>query len=564
MRKLWIVLVLALLFPFVSIAQANVEKLESIKVYFRQGSGNLELDYMGNEASLEQLADLLKPYLIDVTKDNAKGEGRVHISSSISPEGSSAINKHLVDKRAKVIADWITEKFNVKIGYVVESMGVDWGALVKFVDASAEVPNREQVRTILNDTTIDREAALKRLDGGVSYRYLYNKIYPTLRYAAASTEIWYATDIDITSESPLNFTAEGGNGTITFTKDINDFVVPTASCDADWITDIVATSNDLTFKVAPNGVAVPRSSVITLVCYNKHHQVVVNQEAAKIVFDTTSENPAYVGANAGRDTITYRTNQPDVRPTASCDADWISDIVVDNGKIFYNYATNKVSEPRSAVMRLECFDKSNEVIVHQSAAEPKPECARPFYMSLSTNMLYDVLAVPNIRAEFYVGKNFSVGADWMYGWWNNDSRPFYWRIYGGQVFARYWLGKAAHNKPLTGHHIGLYGQIFTYDFLVGGHGYMGGVPGGTLWDKMNYAAGVEYGYSLPIARRLNIDFTLGLGWMGGVHYEYIPLDGHYVWQSTKRQNWIGPTKLEVSLVWLIGCSNYNKKKGGKR
>ena len=96
MRKLWIVLVLALLFPFVSIAQANVEKLESIKVYFRQGSGNLELDYMGNEASLEQLADLLKPYLIDVAKDNAKGEGRVHISSSISPEGASAINKHLI------------------------------------------------------------------------------------------------------------------------------------------------------------------------------------------------------------------------------------------------------------------------------------------------------------------------------------------------------------------------------------------------------------------------------------------------------------------------------------
>ena len=38
---------------------------------------------------------------------------------------------------------------------------------------------------------------------------------------------------------------------------------------------------------------------------------------------------------------------------------------------------------------------------------------------------------------------------------------------------------------------------------------MGGEPGGTLWDKGNYAVGVEYGYSLPVARRLNIDFTIG-------------------------------------------------------
>ena len=35
---------------------------------------------------------------------------------------------------------------------------------------------------------------------------------------------------------------------------------------------------------------------------------------------------------------------------------------------------------------------------------------------------------------------------------------------------------------------------------------MAGVPGGTLWNRMNYAFGAEYGYSMPIAKRLNIDF----------------------------------------------------------
>ena len=189
---------------------------------------------------------------------------------------------------------------------------------------------------------------------------------------------------------------------------------------------------------------------------------------------------------------------------------------------------------------------------------------KPFYMAVKTNMLYDVLAVPNIGVEFYLGKNWSVSGDWMYGWWKKDSKHRYWRIYGGNISIRKWIGKKADEKPLTGHHLGIYGQAFTYDFEWNGKGYMGGKPGGSLWDKTNYAAGVEYGYSLPITRRLNLDFTLGVGYWGGRYYEYIPLDGHYVWQTTKNRRWIGPTKAEISLVWLIGKGNTNSKKGGAK
>lgn len=162
-----------------------------------------------------------------------------------------------------------------------------------------------------------------------------------------------------------------------------------------------------------------------------------------------------------------------------------------------------------------------------------PETSKPFYMALKTNMLYDVLAVPNIGVEFYLGKNWSISGNWMYGWWKKNSSHRYWRIYGGDIAVRYWFGKKASEKPLTGHHVGVYGQAFTYDFEWGGKGYMGGEPGGTLWDKTNYAAGVEYGYSLPVANRLNIDFMLGVGYWGGKYYTYTPLDGHYVWQATK-------------------------------
>lgn len=198
--------------------------------------------------------------------------------------------------------------------------------------------------------------------------------------------------------------------------------------------------------------------------------------------------------------------------------------------------------------------------------EPVVDTKQPAYFAIKTNMLYDALLVPNVGVEFSLGKRWSVAADWMYGWWSRNKSHRYWRIYGGGLTVRKYFGAKAAEKPLQGHHIGINAQMLTYDIEFGGKGYMGGKPGGTLWDRMNYTIGAEYGYSMPVARRLNIDFSLAAGYMGGRYYEYTPLDGHYVWQATKNRKWIGPTKVEVSLVWLLGHGNYNTKtkKGGEK
>ncbi len=232
--------------------------------------------------------------------------------------------------------------------------------------------------------------------------------------------------------------------------------------------------------------------------------------------------------------------------------------------LWYKKKLNPVAPVPRPELEIPVLPIDTVLFIHDTIYVPVPCPEKPFYMDIRTNMLYDLLAVPNIGAEFYLGKSWSVVANWMYGWWKTDRRHWYWRTYGGDIAVRRWFGRAAKEKPLTGHHLGVYGQIFTYDFETGGRGYMGGKPGGTLWDKMNYAAGVEYGYSLPIARRLNIDFTIGVGYWGGIYHEYQPVDGCYVWQCTKQRHWFGPTKAEVSLVWLIGRGNYNKEKGGRR
>ncbi len=184
----------------------------------------------------------------------------------------------------------------------------------------------------------------------------------------------------------------------------------------------------------------------------------------------------------------------------------------------------------------------------------------PFYMDLRTNLIYDAMLVPNVGAEFHLAKNWTLMANVMYAWWHTDITHYYWRIYGGDLTIRKYFGKLAKEKPLQGHHLGAYAQLFTFDVEWGERGYMGGKPGGDIWDKHNYIFGLEYGFSLPVTKRLNIDFSIGAGYHGGTYHEYLPIDDHYVWQATKERHYWGVTKAEISLAWLIGHDNVNKER----
>ena len=174
----------------------------------------------------------------------------------------------------------------------------------------------------------------------------------------------------------------------------------------------------------------------------------------------------------------------------------------------------------------------------------------PFRMALRTNLLYDALVLPNLAFELYLGRGWTLSAGWMHTWFKNDRRHRYHRIYGGELELRRYFAGVGQN-PMGGHHAGIYGQLLTYDLEWGGKGYLG--------DRWSYGGGISYGYSAPVARRLNLDFTIGVGYLGGEYKEYVPQGEKYLWQATKQRHWFGPTKAEVTLVWLLGRGNRNEK-----
>lgn len=183
------------------------------------------------------------------------------------------------------------------------------------------------------------------------------------------------------------------------------------------------------------------------------------------------------------------------------------------------------------------------------------ECRRGFTAALRTNLLYDAALIPNIGLEFHLGKGWSLGAGWNCAWWDNDSRHHFWRLYGGELELRKYFGPAARRRPMSGHHLSLYAQAGTYDFEVGAQGQL---------SELSYGAGLAYGYSVPIARSLNLDLAVGMGYIGGDYKIYEPQDGCYVWLETRGRRYLGPTKAEVSLVWLIGNKGRYIRKGGAR
>ena len=184
-------------------------------------------------------------------------------------------------------------------------------------------------------------------------------------------------------------------------------------------------------------------------------------------------------------------------------------------------------------------------------SETKAQESKPLYLALKTNLLFDAALVPNVSLEWGFADHWSVSAEYMHAWWKSDHSHRYWRTYGGNVELRYWFGRKAQEKRLTGHHVGAYFGALTYDFEWGGKGY--------LARDASTNFGLSYGYALPIARRLNLDFEIGIGYFSGKYDEYEPRGDYYFWEATKNRKWFGPTRLEATLVWLIGHGNTNKK-----
>lgn len=170
-------------------------------------------------------------------------------------------------------------------------------------------------------------------------------------------------------------------------------------------------------------------------------------------------------------------------------------------------------------------------------------------MAVKTNFLYDVILMPSLEVEYRINDRWSVNLEGDVAWWKNDPKHKYYQISTISPEARYWFKT---RKPWHGHYVGAFVGGSWYDLENGGPGYKG----------EGVMAGLSYGYMFPVSRSLSFEAGIGLGYLFCENEEYLPIDGHYVYQQTSRFHYFGPLKLKFALVWRIW--DINRKRGGAR
>lgn len=164
-------------------------------------------------------------------------------------------------------------------------------------------------------------------------------------------------------------------------------------------------------------------------------------------------------------------------------------------------------------------------------------------VTLKTNFLLWATTTPNVSLEVALARKWTIDIAYAYNPWHWNSKKSY-RFWGVQPEVRYWFCNRF-ERHFIGLH-GIYGQFnmgkFKRPFPNAFKKYR--------YEGKGYGVGLAYGYHLPIARRLALEFTIGAGW---VHLDYDKYrcgacDEH---EGDKKTDYFGPTKAGLNLIFFI-------------
>ena len=158
--------------------------------------------------------------------------------------------------------------------------------------------------------------------------------------------------------------------------------------------------------------------------------------------------------------------------------------------------------------------------------------------------------MPSLEVEYRFNDLWTVNAEGDVAWWHNDPKHKYYQVMILSGEGRYWF-KLYNNRPWHGFYVGAFGGGGKYDLENGNRGYKG----------TGYMAGISAGFMFPVSRNISFEAGLGVGYLTTKYEEYLPFEGHYVYQQTSRTGYFGPLKLKFALVWRLWDINKNKKGG---
>lgn len=164
-------------------------------------------------------------------------------------------------------------------------------------------------------------------------------------------------------------------------------------------------------------------------------------------------------------------------------------------------------------------------------------------VAIKTNLLFWAAGSPNVGLEFPLGDRLSVTATSAFTRLTIKSTYTVQTLQGG-LDVKYWFRRGG-GRTLTGWNAGAYVVL----------GAPWDVQWKTGWQGDSFlSAGLQGGYSLPIAKRWNLEFLLAAGWFHTPEArQYTKEGGHLMWQQTRQNvNRFSLTKAQINLAWHFG------------
>ena len=202
----------------------------------------------------------------------------------------------------------------------------------------------------------------------------------------------------------------------------------------------------------------------------------------------------------------------------------------------------------------EIIAEPENVVEVTPIVSPLQESYIPLF-ALKTNILYDLLSGLNVEIEVPIGKHFSLAGEWMFPWWLWEKKQYALEVLNGNLELRYWWGDRKKDELLTGWYMGVYGGAGLYDVEWKNKGYQG---------EFIIPFGLTGGFAHKISKNWRLEYSLGVGYMTNKYRKYIPQkcgyddEWHLIKQKSGKSTWVGPTRIKISLVWMIN-QKYNKK-----
>lgn len=176
---------------------------------------------------------------------------------------------------------------------------------------------------------------------------------------------------------------------------------------------------------------------------------------------------------------------------------------------------------------------------------PVVEKRKSTMFALKTNLLYDAVTALNAEVEVPIGKRFSVMVEDVFPWWKAgpNGNKYCLQMWTMSVEPRWWFYRKGMNDKLQGHFVAPYVMSGKYDLQ---------------WDTSicyrgyGWSAGLTYGYSMPLCKWLNMEFSMSIGYLSASYQHYQPSpDYEHLYKdpdNAGRMTYVGPTKVKVSLV----------------